>query len=252
MSDQFGSGGSVGLINPQSPQAPVSLRTPPPTGFSRAVIEQRFRPQEWDFLPWLQKGDFIFDELDNNFYWLAREEPLPAMIHAFASVADNAESGFISMDSSATDLTTDRQTLFFQWFTGIKKDGFTYMQYGVGEQIFTTDKLINTSSNRARAFIDPRISPFYSPTSYGTFHMRKGLTVAFDYFNNTGIAQVQKLRFVGKKFDRALVMLSKTGETRVSVQSAAAFPLVLEVSRDDLSIIQATARPIFMRRISGS
>ncbi len=237
-------------INPESPIAPVALRTPIPTGFSRAVIEQRFRPQEWDFLPWLQKGDFIFDELDNNFYWLAREEPLPAMIHSFASVADNAESGFISMDSSATDLTTDRLTLFFQWFTGVKKDGFTTMQYGVGEQIFTTDKLINTSSNRARAFIDPRISPFYSPTSYGSFVMRKGLTVAFDYFNNTGLAQVQKLRFVGKKFERAIVVRAR--ETKVSVQSGGTFPLVLEVSPDDFAIIQATARPLFMRRISGS
>jgi hypothetical protein len=233
----------------QNPQAPIQLRQPITVG-RRIVFEQAFRPQELDFLPWIQKGDFIFDELDNNFYWMARSEPLPAMIHAFASQADNADTGFISMDANATDLTTDRQSLFFQWFTGVKKDGFTYMQYGVGEQIFTTDKLINTSSNRARAFIDAHVSPFWSPTEYGQFFMRKGLTVAFDYFNNTGIAQVQKLRFVGRKFERALVQ--KGTATQLQVQSASSFPLVLTVSPADYEVVQSTARPLFMRRISGS
>ncbi len=239
------------FLNPDSPIAPTQLREP--VVFApRIVIEQAFRPQVLDYLPWVYKGDFIFDELDNNYYWIAREEPLPAMIQSFSSAADNAETGFVAMDSNATDLTTDRQSLFFQWFTGIKKDGFTYMQYGIGEQVFTSDKLINTSSNRARAFLDPRISPFYSPSYYGQFFMRKGLTVAFDYFNNTGIAQIQKIRFVGKKFERALVLAAKDGITKLTTASNSNFPLVLEASPQDFNIAKAVARPLFMRRISGA
>jgi len=237
-------------VDPNSPTAPIALRQP--VGARRVVMDQAFRPQMLEFLPLLQKGDFIFDELDNNFYWLAREEPLPAMIHSFASDADNTDTGFISMDANATDLTTDRLTLLYQWFVGIKKDGFTRMQYNVGEQIFTTDKLINSTANPARAFIDPRISPFYSPTQYGMFFMRKGLTVGFSYFNNTGIAQVQKLRFVGKKFERALVAHSPDNVTRLSLQASSGFPLVYYANEEDFEIIQAIARPLFMRRISGS
>jgi len=237
------------LVNPLSPEA---LRQG--IAISRKVIvQQAFRPQLQETLPWLHRGDFVFDELEDNYYYLAREESLPAFVHAFSSVADASTTGMVRMDVNATDLETDRVTLFFQYFWGVKKAGFTYMQFPTGEQVFTSDRLLPaTTSNvtRARAFLDPHISPFWSPTDAGQFFVRKGLSVSLEYFNNTGQAQIQKLRFTGKKFERAIV---RTGtETKLTTSRTDVFPLVLEVSSEDWDAVKTISRPLFLRRIAGA
>jgi len=234
-----------------SPMLPEALRHQP--AFSNKVITQQAYPRVLnDRLPWIRPGDFVFDELEDNFYWIARSENLPAIVHAFSSVADATSTGIVRMDSSATDLETDRVTLLFQYFVGTRKDGFTYMQYPMGEQVFTTDKLLPATTNnntRARAYLEPRISPFWDPTEFGQFFMRKGVSTGFEYFNNTGIAQIQKLRFVGKKLERAYLI--ESDQTRLSTGHKE-FPLTLEVTPEDMMIAKSIARPLFLRRISGN
>ena len=235
----------LGPLTPESLRGPVSVSR-------KVVVQEMFRPQLLENLPWLHRGDFIFDELETRFYYLAREENLPAFVHGFSSGADNSTTGMVRMDSNATDLETDRITLFFQYFFGVKKAGFTYLQFPTGEQVFTSDRLIPASTSnttRARAFVDPHISPFWEPSEDGQFFMRKGLSVSLEYFNNTGQAQIQKLRFTGKKFERAMV---KPGSETKLRTGQAEFPIVLEAPPDAYDIIKTTARPIFLRRISGA
>lgn len=150
-------------------------------------------------------GDYYYDELEDKYYLLSKEEPLPAADYQFASVLGGAASDFVLMDSNTTDLQTEQDHLFFRYLTGVLRKGLVYMEYPSGEQVFTTDKLVPTATAPWSGYLDNVNSPFLNPQPLSVFSMRTGLTVAFKYRNTEGHPIVQKLRFVGKKFVRAEV-----------------------------------------------
>jgi len=191
-------------------------------------------------LPWFARGDHYWDVLKKKLMCLT-EGPEPVFAtYRFASVEGGAESAWIRMDENATDLETEKEYLFFQWFTGILKKGLVYVQYPVGEEIWTTDKLVpDTSIGDEYAYIDHQLSPFLNPHPKTEFFIVKGVTMAYKYYNTEDFALRQKLRFVGQKFRHEEV---KVGE---------AHPLTgVTVTEEEFNRLKAIARPITMRRIA--
>jgi len=191
-------------------------------------------------LPWFERGSHYYDTLKEKLMCLTEgPEPVYAT-YLFASVNGAAESAWIRMDNNATDLETDKEYLFFQWFMGILKSGLVYVQYPVGEEIYTTDKLVpNTALGEEKAYIDNKLSPFLNPHPTTEFFIVKGVTIGFKYFNNEAFALAQKLRFLGAKFRQEEV---KAGE---------AHPLTgIVVTEEEFNRLKNIARPLMMRRIA--
>jgi len=191
-------------------------------------------------LPWFQKGQYYYDALKDKLMYLSEGgEPVFAT-YLFASVASGGESAWIRQDENATDLETDKEYLFFQHFVGVEKAGLVYVQYPLGEQIYTTDKLVpDTSKGEEFAYIDNKVSPFNDPDESTEFFVVKGVTIAYKYYNNQPFALRQKLRFVGKKFRQEEIQKDKP--------HPATKEIVTEAMYNELKRI---ARPIYMRRIS--
>ena len=191
-------------------------------------------------LPWFQKGQYYYDVLKDKLMYLSEGgEPVFAT-YLFASVASGGESAWIRQDENATDLETDKEYLFFQHFVGVEKAGLVYVQYPLGEQIYTTDKLVpDTSKGEEFAYIDNKVSPFNDPDESTEFFVVKGVTIAYKYYNNQPFALRQKLRFVGKKFRQEEIQKDKP--------HPATKEIVTEAMYNELKRI---ARPIYMRRIS--
>jgi hypothetical protein len=163
------------------------------------------------------------------------------MMYAFASVASGAESGWKRMDVNNLDLETDREELLFQYFFGIKRKGLVYMQYPAGEEVWTTDKNIpTTSSGHRKAFVDSLTSPLDDPSPLTMFVMVKGITAALDYYNSAEHALVQEVKFIGKKFQRLECKVGK----------AASWLNNKVLTEDDMAKIAAVAIPIQIRRIA--
>lgn len=193
-----------------------------------------------DQLPWFARGDHYWDVLKEKLMCLTQgPEPVFAT-YLFPSVAARGESAWIRMDENATDLETDKEYLFFQWFTGALKKGLVYVQYPVGEEIWTTDKLVpDTSIGEEHACIDHKLSPFLNPHPKTEFFVVKGVTIAYKYYNSEGFALRQKLRFVGQKFRHEEVVVNQ------------AHPLTgVTVTEGEFNRLKALARPITMRRIA--
>jgi len=196
-------------------------------------------------LPWLHRADYIMLDPDPrdqkpSWWYLCKEEGIPAMMYAFASVASGAESGWKRMDESNLDLETDREELLFQYFAGVKRKGNIYMQYPAGEEVWTTDKNIpTTSSGQRKAYIDSVTSPIDDPSELTMFVMIKGLTVVFDYYNTAEHALVQELKFIGKKFQRLECKENKMADWLGRVLNAG-----------DMAKIKELAIPIQLRRIA--
>jgi len=191
-------------------------------------------------LPWFKRGDHYLDILNNKLMCLS-EGPEPVFgTYLFSSVAAASESAWIRMDTNATDLETDMEHLFFQWFMSILKKGLVYVQYPMGEEIWTTDKLVpNTSIGEEKAYIDHQLSPFLNPHPRTEFFIVKGVTIGFKYFNTEDYALSQKLRFVGAKFRHDQV---KVGE---------AHPLTdIPVTEEEFNRLKSISRPLYMRRIA--
>jgi len=193
-------------------------------------------------LPWFVRTDYYYDVREKKYYYLSQEEWLPAFVYTFASVNAGEESAWIRMDERALDLETEMDHLFFQYFYGVKKKGYIYTEYPVGEQIHTTDKLLPTAVDRDRSYVDNKISPFFDPDEMTEFFMRKGMSIAFKYYNTEDVALVQQLRFIGKKFRREEVV-DITGLTPEEVEK---IPKHLRLTDE----IKAKARPLPMRRIA--
>jgi hypothetical protein len=142
------------------------------------------------------------------------------------------------MTTTATDLETDKDYLFFQWFFSILKKGLIYKQYPVGEEVYTTDKLVpNTSIGQEYACLDYKMSPYNDPAAETEFFIIKGITVALAYYDDQPIPLAQKIKFIGKKFRQdplgiGTVHLGKT------------------LTADDITAIMQKARPLYMRRVS--
>ena len=191
-------------------------------------------------LPWFQKGQYYYDVLKDKLMYLSEGgEPVFAT-YLFDSVDAGKESAWIRQDENATDLETDKEYLFFQHFVGVEKAGLVYVQYPLGEQIYTTDKLVpDTSKGEEFAYIDNKVSPFNDPDESTEFFVVKGVTIAYKYYNNQPFALRQKLRFVGKKFRQEEIQKDKP--------HPATKEIVTEAMYNELKRI---ARPIYMRRIS--
>jgi hypothetical protein len=187
-------------------------------------------------LPFMDRGDYYYDTLKEKYFYLSQKEPLPASVYTFSSVANGSESDWVRMDTNALDLETDKEYLFYQYFVGVLKKGYVYVQYPVGEQIYTTDKLVPTTTRRDVAYIDETLSPFLNPQPISEFFIVKGVTIAFKYYNNQGDALIQKLRFIGKKFRHEEVTVGSTHKGKVLTEA-------------DMEKIREIARPITMRRV---
>ena len=197
-------------------------------------------------LPWLSRGEYVLLEPDPrgtpkmSFWYLRKEEGIPAMVYAFASVAAATESGWKRMDSNNLDLETDKEDLLFQYFAGVKRKGNIYCQYPSGEEIWTTDKNVpTTSAGQRKSCINNMDSPFADPSALTQFIMIKGLTIAFDYYNDADHALIQELKFIGKKFQR---LECKEG--------AQADWLGRALTAEDMAHIKETAIPLQLRRIA--
>lgn len=197
-------------------------------------------------LPWLNRGNYVLLEPDPrgdpkmSFWYLRKEEGIPAMVYAFDSVGAAAESGWKRMDTNNLDLETDKEDLLFQYFVGVKKKGLIYCQYPIGEEIWTTDKNVpTTSAGHRKSFVDNVTSPFEDPSELTQFIMIKGLTIAFDYYNDADHALVQELKFLGKKFQRL--------ECRIGVQ---ADWLGRTLTAEDMVHIKEVAIPLQLQRIT--
>ena len=197
-------------------------------------------------LPWLNRGEYVLIDPDPrgnpkiSFWFLRKEEGIPVMVYAFPSVAAAGESGWKRMSSDNLDLETDKEDLLFQYFVGVKRKGNVYCQYPSGEEIWTTDKNVpTTSAGQRKACIDHSMSPFEDPSELTHFVMIKGLTVAFDYYNNAEHALVQELKFIGKKFQRL--------ECKEGVE---ADWLGRTLTADDMVRIRAVAVPLQLQRIT--
>jgi len=191
-------------------------------------------------LPWFQKGQYYYDVLKDKLMYLSEGgEPVFAT-YLFDSVDAGKESAWIRQDENATDLETDKEYLFFQHFVGVEKAGLVYVQYPLGEEIYTTDKLVpDTSKGEEFAYIDNRVSPFNDPDESTEFFVVKGVTIAFKYFNNQPFALRQKLRFVGKKFRQEFIEKDKPHPvTKVTV------------TEEEYNRLKSIARPLYMRRIA--
>ncbi len=196
-------------------------------------------------LPWLNRGEYVLLEPDPrgepkiSFWFLRKEEGIPAMIHAFDSVAAGAESGWKRMDTNNLDLETDKEDLLFQYFVGVRRKGLIYCQYPSGEEVWTTDKNIpTTSSGHRKSYVNNVTSPFEDPSELTQFIMIKGLTVAFDYYNNAEHAIVQELKFIGKKFQRLECKVGAPAEW-----------LGRPLTQSDMERIRQVAIPLQLRRI---
>jgi hypothetical protein len=162
-------------------------------------------------LPWFSRGDYYIDmtnEKEPKAYQLIAVEALPNAVYTFDSVAPADEGDFIRMDSTHTDLETDKEDLFFQYFFGVLKDGLVYMQYPLGEEFWTSDKLIPTSAKPNVACVTFQTTPYLDPAPDTEFFMQRGTSVAFKFRNIVGYTMDNKIRFVGKKFRRQLVPLT--------------------------------------------
>jgi len=193
-----------------------------------------------DQLPWFSRGSHYYDVLKEKLMCLTEGPEMVNATYLFASVAAAGESAWIRMDETAKDLETDKEYLFFQWFTGALKKGLVYVQYPVGEEVWTTDKLVpNTAVGEEVAYIDHELSPFLNPHPRTEFFIVKGVNIAFKYFNTEGFALRQKLRFIGAKFRQEEV---KVGE---------AHPLTgIVVTEEEFNRLKSIARPLYMRRIA--
>jgi hypothetical protein len=191
-------------------------------------------------LPWFKKGDYYYDVLKDKLMYLSEGgEPVFAT-YLFDSVDAGKESAWIRMDENATDLETDKEYLFFQHFVGVEKAGLVYVQYPLGEEIYTTDKLVpDTSKGEEFAYIDNKVSPFNDPDESTEFFIVKGVTIAFKYYNNQPFALRQKLRFVGKKFKQEEIEKNKPHPVTKEIVSEAMY-----------NELKKTARPLYMRRVS--
>jgi hypothetical protein len=187
-------------------------------------------------LPWFSRGNYYYDTLKKKYFYLSEQESLPANVYTFSPVASGSESDWVRMDVNALDLETDKEYLFYQYFVGVLKKGYVYVQYPVGEQIYTTDKLVPTATRRDVCYIDEMLSPFLNPQPISEFFIVKGVTIAFKYYNNQGDTLVQKLRFVGRKFrhEEVAVGMEHKGKT---------------LTEADMEKIKELARPITMRRV---
>lgn len=191
-------------------------------------------------LPWFSRGDYYWDVLKKKLMYLSEGGESVFATYLFSSVAAVDESDWVRMDENATDLETDKDYLFFQWFTGVKKDGLVYVQYPYGEEIYTTDKLVpDTSKGEEIGNIDCRRSPYNNPHKSTEFFVVKGVTIAFKYYNNQSIPLRQKLRFIGKKFKQVEI---KVGQPH----PATGVPVTEEMFKE----LKAKARPLHMRRVS--
>lgn len=193
-----------------------------------------------DQLPWFSKGDYYWDTLKKRLMCLTEgPEPVYAT-YLFASVDGGAESAWVRMDENATDLETEKDYLFFQWFTGVLKAGLVYEQYPAGEEVWTTDKLVpDTAVGEEVAYIDHKLSPYLNPHPKTEFFMIKGTTIAYKYYNTEAFPLRQKLRFLGAKFRQEEVVVDKPHPLTGVVVTAEEFQKLREI-----------ARPIMMRRIA--
>jgi hypothetical protein len=190
-------------------------------------------------LPWFKKGDYYFDVLNKQLFYLSEGgEPVSAT-YSFASVAKATEGAWVRMDTNARDIETDKTYLFYQWFVSILRAGLIYRQYPIGEQVGNTDKLTpDTSLGQEYACFDNKMSPYNNPSEDTEFWMIKGQTIGFKYFNNQPFALVQKLKFHGRKFKQAEVIQDKP------------HPLTGEIVTEEMfNRLKSIARPIYMRRI---
>lgn len=196
-------------------------------------------------LPWLNRGDYVLLEPDPrdgkiSFWHLQQEEGIPAMVHSFDSVEPGAESGWKRMDNTNLDLETDKENLLYQYFVGVKRKGLIYCQYPAGEEVWTTDKNVpTTSSGQLKSYIDAATSPFEDPSALTMFIMIKGLNISFDYYNNSEHALVQQLKFIGKKFTRSECKVGKIADW-----------LGRPLAAKDMMDIQEIAIPLQLRRIT--
>jgi len=175
-----------------------------------------------------------------SFWYLAREEGLPGFVFTFASVNPGEESGWIRMNEDNLDLETDKVYLLFQYFVGVRKKGPVYCQYPSGEEIWTTDKNVpTTSSGHRKAFINNILSPFNDPSRLTQLTMVKGITVAYNYYNPTDHALIQEIKFIGKKFFRKKVELGKMADW-----------LGRTITQADLDAIKEKAIPLQLQRIA--
>jgi hypothetical protein len=199
-------------------------------------------------LPWLNRGNFVLIDPEPqpdsaakekvSYWYLKREEGLPAMDYDFPSVEAGVESGWKRMDSNNLDLETDKRNLLFQYFVGVKKKGLIYVQYPVGEEIWTTDKNVpTTSAGHRKAYTDSVQSPYEDPSALTQFFMVQGITIAFNYFNDADHALIQRLKFIGKKFERV--------ECKVG-----ASPLGKPLTTADMEHIKEIAIPLQVQRIN--
>ena len=162
-----------------------------------------------DKLPWFQRGDYYADVTDEakplHYRLKTGPESLPFAVYTFDAVAPLTEGSWIRMDSNALDLETDKEDLFFQYFFGVLKDGLVYMQYPLGEEIWTTDRLLPTSAKPLIGCVTSHLSPYDDPWEKTEFFMHKGVSVAFKFRNTATFAMNNQLRFLGQKFRRELV-----------------------------------------------
>ena len=160
-------------------------------------------------LPWFKRGDCfvdITDEKTPKYFKLIAEEPLPHLTYTFSNVAPRNKGDFVRMDVNATDLETDKEDLFFQYFFGVLKDGLVYMQYPLGEEFWTTDKLVPTDAKPEVACVTFKTSPYLDPSKDTEFFIVKGTSIAFKFRNTEDFTMDNKLRFVGKKFKRETII----------------------------------------------
>ena len=193
-----------------------------------------------DKLPWFKRGDYYYDVLNKKLMYLSEGGESVFATYLFDSVAASKESAWIRMDENATDIETDKAYLFFQHFVGIEKAGLVYVQYPLGEQIYTTDKLVpDTSKGEEFSSIDNKVSPFNDPHESTEFFIVKGVTIAYKYYNNQPFALQQKLRFIGKKFRQEEIEKDKPHPVTNEIVTEAIY-----------NELKRTARPLYMRRIS--
>jgi len=191
-------------------------------------------------LPWFKKGDSYYDVLKKKLFLLTEGGESVFATYKYSSVAAGDESDWTRMDTNATDLETEKEYLFFQWFTGVLREGLIYEQYPIGEQVWNTDKLVpNTAQGDEYSNIDFKVSPYNDPNECTEFWVVKGVSIGFKYFNNQAFPILQKLKWVGKKFKQVEIVVDQPHPVTGQTVTSAIFAEMLK-----------EARPLYMRRIA--
>lgn len=157
-------------------------------------------------LPWLEALSYIRIISTGGtevFYFLPQGAWLPSFEVDMTLVQGNALGSWEPLDSTGIiNLSTTKDKLLYQYFFGVLRDALVHLELVTGEQTWTTDALLPSSSNRYLGKVNAKTSPFNAPSPASQLIIVKGITPRVQVYNQKPEPVKQRLNFIGKVFVR--------------------------------------------------